>query len=257
MKKVTKEIIEWIRGYFYSTSGVNAVIGISGGKDSTVVAKLCCEALGKDHVIGIMMPNGVQKDLNDSKEICQYLGIRNMIIDISTAYNDLARCIYNADNDMPELSEQTKINLAPRLRMTTLYGVAQTLNGRVSCNGNLDEALMGYTTLWGDNCGDFAPIKWLHVSEVIAIGDDLGIPEKFTHKAPADGLTGMTDEQKLGFTYADVERMFDKYCNGVGADVSQYTAVEKRAFDQMKKSGWKRTMVDGIPCFMKNLKEKV
>lgn len=245
---LTKDCVKWIKTYFkYCGNGCNAVIGISGGKDSSVVAALCCKALGPERVIGVMMPNGIQKDIGDSRKICEFLGIKNLTVDISSAYNDMKRTIFNADSSI-ELSQQTLINLAPRIRMTALYGISQSMNGRVSCNSNFDEALMGYCTLWGDCAGDFAPLRYLHVSQVVKIGDELGLPHELTHKAPADGLTGQSDEDKMGFSYADVEHMYKLINNRA---FQELTVNEKKAWDRMKQNSWKEAMLN-VPSFTPN-----
>lgn len=199
VKKATKECVQWIKNWFEENGkGCNAVIGISGGKDSTVAAALCIEALGKDRVYGVMMPNGYQSDLADATRICGVLGIKNATIyinDIFAKFIDEVKWV----NITP--SEQTRINLAPRIRMTMLYAISQSINGRVVCTDNLSESFIGYSTRWGDNVGDFAPLAWFTSDEVIAIGDELGLPYELTHKTPADGLCGKTDEDNFGFTY--------------------------------------------------------
>lgn len=198
-----KQCVQWIRNWFEENGkGCNAVIGISGGKDSTVAAALCVEALGKDRVYGILMPNGYQSDKEDAKEVVKALGIHSCECNIGKAYNilleetDWATMAFRTN-----ISEQTKINLAPRIRMTMLYAISQSVNGRVVCTDNLSESFIGYSTRWGDNVGDFAPIAWFTSDEVVAIGDELGLPYELTHKTPADGLCGKTDEDNFGFTY--------------------------------------------------------
>ena len=238
--------IDWIRSYFDETHGENAVVGISGGKDSTVVAALCAKALGKDRVIGVLMPNGIQSDIDDSHKVCDFLGIRKYVVDISGAYSAIANGVFNSSDEISEVSEQARINIAPRLRMTTLYAVAQCVNGRVANTSNFDESLMGYSTLWGDSVGDFAPLVNLHVSGVIDMGHRLGLPEWMVKKAPSDGLTGKTDEDSLGFSYKVVESMFDKLTDHRR---SEFTEKEKKACERWEKMRWKRSMVCGMPSF--------
>ena len=205
--KVKNDIVEWIRDWFEENGpGCNAVIGISGGKDSSVVAALCVEALGKDRVLGVRMPDGDQSDIEDAYRICTYLRIENTTINIETIMNNYLRSIFNMNCDFftwerRPISEQTKINLPPRIRMTMLYGISQTVNGRVACTDNLSESYIGYSTRWGDNVGDFCPLANLTSEEVVAIGDALGLPYELTHKTPSDGLCGKTDEDRFGFTY--------------------------------------------------------
>lgn len=207
--KATQECVDWIRDWFDKNGkDCNAIIGISGGKDSTVVAALCKKALGADRVIGIMLPNGVQSDISDSREIIKHLGIRHAEININLAANAMLAGMVSTKTLAAEMgvgtvpSRQTTENLPPRIRMAALYMVAQSFNGRVSNNCNLSENYIGYSTIYGDTAGDFSPISHFTVSEVIEIGKVLGIPERFLVKPPSDGLCGKTDEEKIGFTYA-------------------------------------------------------
>ena len=178
-----------------------AIIGISGGKDSSVVAALCCAALGKERVIGVMMPNGVQSDIKDSEKIIDFLGIKGLVVNIQYAYMNLVNQI-NEKN----ISSQAQINMPPRLRMTVLYGVAQNIGGRVVNTCNLSEDWVGYSTRYGDSVGDFSPLSRLTVAEVKEIGHLLGLPAELVEKTPIDGLCGKTDEDNLGFTYAELDR---------------------------------------------------
>lgn len=212
-KKVKNDLVEWIRDWFeVNGPECNAVIGISGGKDSSVVAALCVEALGKDRVIGVLMPNGIQLDIDKSHELVNHLDIRHVVVNISSAYHELIESViegtYFNHADFPEfrISNQTKVNLPPRLRMATLYAISQSLNGRVSNNCNLSEEWVGYSTRWGDNVGDFAPLANLTVNEVKAIGYELGLPVSLIEKVPSDGLCGKTDEDNLGFSYDTLDR---------------------------------------------------
>lgn len=203
VNKTTDELIKWIADWF-SVNGkdCNAVIGISGGKDSTIAAALCVKALGKDRVIGVLMPNGTQKDINDAKRICHLLGIKNCIIDISSVTNSLLDELnhpkYGIDT---EISEQTKINLPPRIRMTTLYAIAQSYNGRVINTCNLSENICGFSTLFGDHSGDISLFDELTVTEIRQIGHFLKLPDDLVNKIPSDGLTGLSDEESFGFSY--------------------------------------------------------
>lgn len=214
-KKVKDTIIQWVQDWFEKNGpGCNAVIGISGGKDSTIIAALCCEALGKDRVIGVMMPNGYQDDIDMSQRVVNYLGINSMHVNIGYAYDEIIESIdttiCGADGAEHayfnlQVSDQTRVNLPPRIRMATLYAISQSLNGRVSNNCNLSEDWVGYSTRWGDSVGDFAPLASLTVSEVKAIGYELGLPKEFIEKVPSDGLCGKTDEDNLGFSYGTLD----------------------------------------------------
>lgn len=207
-EKVTKNLINWISHWFEEKGkGCNAIIGISGGKDSSVVAALCCKALGTDRVIGIMMPNGDQKDISDSIKLCEFLGIKNHTINIKPMV-DTHLAALEAIGD--PISEQTITNLPARVRMNTLYSFSQSHNGRVSNNCNLSENTVGYATRWGDGAGDFSPLGQLTTVEIQLIGDYLGLPYELVHKTPIDGLktnadgSYVTDEQSLGITYQEI-----------------------------------------------------
>ena len=201
VEKTKNECVQWIREFFEKNGpGCNAVIGISGGKDSSVVAALCVEALGKDRVIGVLMPNGEQADIDMAKLLVKHLDIRHYIVNIKDAFDGLVK------NIPFELSEQSKVNLAPRLRMSTLYAVSQSNNGRVANTCNLSEDWVGYSTRYGDSVGDFSPCSNLTVQEVKAIGRLLKLPDVLVDKVPIDGLCGKTDEDNLGFTYAEIDR---------------------------------------------------
>ena len=210
VEKVTGDCIQWIKDWFEKNGpGCNAVIGISGGKDSTIVTKLCVEALGADRVIGVMMPNGVQKDISDSIKVCKLLGIKNYTINIENSVNAILK---EMNESGIEITEQTKTNLPARIRMSTLYAVSQSNNGRVSNNCNKSEDTMGYSTRYGDAAGDFSPLSELTTVEIIAIGDYLGLPYDLVHKTPIDGLNTntdgsyVTDEQSMGVSYDDIHK---------------------------------------------------
>lgn len=205
--KAKNDCVQWIKDWFEENGkGCNAIIGISGGKDSSVVAALCVEALGKDRVIGVLMPNGVQNDIVDAFKVVEFLDIQYATIDINSAFKSiLNHLIYlnpsttNMKHILP--TEQAVTNLPPRIRMTTLYAVSQSVNGRVVGTDNASEAHIGYSTRWGDNVADLMPILNFTSEEVVAIGDALGLPYELTHKTPSDGLCGKTDEDNFGFTY--------------------------------------------------------
>ncbi len=205
-----KAIVEWIRGYMAQNGpGCSVVVGISGGKDSSVTAALCVEALGKERVIGVMMPNGVQSDINDSQALAAHLGIRALTVNIHAGFEGLSNAVNDAlragsIRGASQLSRDSLINMPARLRMSTLYAIAQALpgGGRVVNTCNRSEDYIGYSTKYGDAAGDFSPLANILVHEVIQLGEVLGLPDYLIHKTPTDGLSGMSDEEKIGFTYA-------------------------------------------------------
>lgn len=200
-EKVKNECVAWICRFFEENGpGCNAVLGISGGKDSSVAAALCVEALGKDRVIGVLMPNGDQFDIDMSYLLCAHLGIRHYVVNIGDAVRGLTDAI------PVELTAQSRTNLPPRIRMAAVYAVSQSCNGRVVNTCNLSEDWVGYSTRYGDAAGDFSPMCNLTVQEVKAIGRALGLPDVLVDKVPIDGLCGKTDEENLGFTYAELDR---------------------------------------------------
>lgn len=222
-KKTKKECVQWIRNFFEKNgSDCNAVVGISGGKDSSVVAALCVEALGRDRVIGVLMPNGEQADIDMAKLLVDHLGIRYYIVNIKDAVEGLI-------GNLPfELSKQSRENLPPRIRMSALYAVSQSNNGRVANTCNLSEDWVGYSTRYGDSVGDFSPCSNLTVQEVKAVGRLLGLPSLLVDKVPIDGLCGKTDEENLGFTYAELDQYIRE---GIIDD-----PVKKEKIDRMHKT---------------------
>lgn len=214
--KVKNDVVQWIRNWFeINGKGCNAVIGISGGKDSSVVAALCVEALGKNRVIGVLMPNGFQSDIEDSIDLVEHLGIPFTEVDISEGYNGIINNISSMyipqldgsrKGELITVSNQTIINLPPRIRMATLYAVSQCVNGRVANTCNLSEDWIGYSTRYGDSVGDFSPLSDLTVTEVRAIGRVLGLPKELVDKVPSDGLCDKTDEDNFGFSYEVLDR---------------------------------------------------
>ncbi|MBQ7475209.1 MAG: NAD(+) synthase [Clostridia bacterium] len=219
-ERVKNECVAWIRDFFEKNGpGCNAVVGISGGKDSSVTAALCVEALGRDRVIGVLMPNGVQHDIDMAELLVRHLGIKSYTVNIKDAVDGVTGSIPF------ELSEQSRQNLPPRIRMATLYAVSQSNNGRVANTCNLSEDWVGYSTRYGDSVGDFSPLSRLVVREVKAIGRLLGLPDVLVDKAPADGLCGKTDEDNLGFTYAELDRYIRE---GEIDDLSKKENIDRR-----------------------------
>lgn len=201
-EKVTEQCVQWIRTFFAENGkDCNAIVGISGGKDSSVVAALCAEALGRERVIGVLMPCGKQSDIDMAYLLVDHLGIRRLEINIEKTVAAALESL----GDIP-VTTQTRINLPPRIRMATLYAVGQSMNGRVANTCNLSEDYVGYATRYGDGAGDFSPLAHLTVTEVRAIGRVLGLPQVLIDKPPIDGLCGKTDEENLGFTYDVLDR---------------------------------------------------
>lgn len=231
---VKKDCIEWIRKFFEENGpGCNAVVGISGGKDSSIVAALCVEALGKERVIGVLMPNGVQADIDMAQLLVNHLGIKHYVINVKDAVDGVK-------NSLPfEASAQTLTNIPPRIRMTTLYAVAQSHNGRVANTCNLSEDWVGYSTRYGDQAGDFSPCSFLTVDEMKQIGRLCGLPDVLIDKVPIDGLCGKTDEDNLGFTYA----VLDRYIRTGEIDDEN---IKKNIDDRHRRNLFKLSY---MPCF--------
>lgn len=230
--QVRKDLVKWIRDWFKENGGKCAVVGISGGVDSSVVAALCVEALGKDHVLGVTMPNGGSNDPS-ANELINLLQIMSVDVDISGAVES----IHNEVKLVP--TEQSTINLPPRIRMATLYYVSQCINGRVANTCNLSEDWVGYNTRYGDSVGDFSPLSRLTKTEVIAIAEDLGLPGTLSHKTPTDGLCGKTDEERFGFSY----KVLDNY---IRTGVCEDEEVKAKIDNMNSKNLFK---LQPMPCF--------
>lgn len=235
METKLKEILNWLEQYKEATRCRGVVLGISGGKDSTVVAMLTKKVWG-NNVFGVLMPNGTQKDIDDALDIVKTLGIEHRIVNIETVYNSLLHVIENRIEETPigrdfvancpKVADKAKTNIPPRIRMTVLYAVAQTLGYRVIGTGNASEAYIGWTTKWGDSAYDFNPIAHLTCTEVMALGDlladEFGLNKKYVTKTPSDGLCGKTDEDSFGFTYATL----DGYISGGMSNTDYETALK-------------------------------
>lgn len=234
-KEMKDRCVQWIRDWFeVNGAGCNAVVGISGGKDSSVVAALCAEALGKDRVIGVLMPCGEQADIDMARKLVNFLEIKNYEVNIKAALEGVLGALPDI-----ELSTQSRTNLPPRIRMTVLYAVSQSVNGRVANTCNLSEDWVGYSTRYGDSVGDFSPLSRFTVAEVKQIGRELGLPEDLVEKVPIDGLCGKTDEDNLGFTYA----VLDRY---IREGVCEDAAVKER-IDRMHRNNLFK--LELMPCF--------
>jgi NAD+ synthase len=220
--KTKNEIINWIREYFKNNGAdCNAVVGISGGKDSSTVAALCAQALGKEKVYGVLMPQGNQHDIAYSRELVDILGINRLEINIKKSVDFLLESIKETGFS---LNRQAIINIPARIRMTTLYAVSAAVNGRVANTCNLSEDYIGYATKYGDAAGDFSPLSQLTVTEVKLIGKELSLPAKFIDKVPEDGLSGLSDEENIGFTYAVLDRYIRE---GVCEDAAIKERIDK------------------------------
>jgi NAD+ synthase len=231
------KIIQWIRGFFEENGpDCVAVVGISGGKDSSIAAALCVQALGKDRVYGVLIPHGEQHDIAYSRELISILGIKHIEVNIKKTLDALHESI---KENAFSLNRQAVINIPARIRMTTLYAVSASVNGRVVNTCNLSEDYIGYSTKYGDSAGDFSPLSQLTVTEVKLIGKELSLPSKFIDKVPEDGLSGLTDEENLGFTY-DV---LDRY---IREGICEDKAVKEK-IDRLHKNNLHKLKL--MPCF--------
>ena len=243
-RKTKEALIVWIRAWFEKNGrDCNAVIGISGGKDSSVCAALCVEALGRDRVIGVLMPNGTQSDIADSRQLIEHLGIRSVTLNIAGAVDAIHTQLRAA---RIAATAQTEINLPPRIRMSVLYAVSQSMNGRVINTCNLSEDWVGYSTRYGDGAGDVSLLGKLTVQEVKALGREMGLPENLVEKTPSDGLCGSSDEQKLGFSYAVLDRYIRE------GDCEDPAIREK--IDELHRAN--RFKLELMPVFESGLEEK-
>lgn len=235
-EKLTKDCVQWIKDWFAENGpDCNAVVGISGGKDSTIAAALCVEALGRDRVIGVLMPDGEQADIEDAWSVVRFLGIKGIEVNIeSTVYS-----VYRSIATKVKISNQTEVNLPARVRMVTLYAISQSMNGRVVNTCNKSEDWVGYSTRYGDGAGDFSPLANILVRDVLAIGDYLKLPYELVHKVPSDGLCGKTDEDNLGFSYTEL----DAYISGE----SKPTPAIKDKIDRLHKQNLFKLQT--IPAF--------
>lgn len=246
VEKVTSNCIQWIKEWFEQNGkGCKAVIGMSGGKDSTIAAALCAKALGSENVIGVAMPDKGQ-GINDADKICEHLGIRYMYAPIAGITAEFGHMWTALDY---KWSEQTEQNIPPRVRMTMLYAIAQTLNGRVANTCNLSEDFVGYMTLYGDQAGSFSPLGKLTVTEILQIGDYIGLPYEMVHKTPDDGLPhSSSDEEKFGFTYAELDRFIRE---GIVPDGNCTNSDEPKAkkIERMHKGAKFKLNMVKVPSF--------
>lgn len=217
MEKEYKEIISFLKNYQERTHVKGYVLGISGGKDSTVVAKLLADSIGKENVLGVLMPNGKQVDIEDSYAVCKFLGINYTVVNIEDIFGEVIQQIYvskiatvEGNEENVPVTDKARTNIPPRIRMTILYAIAQSIGYRVAGTSNASELFIGWGTKWGDLASDINPISQLTCSKVISLGDYMGLPYDLIHKAPADGLTGKSDEENFGFTYKELDTLIEK-----------------------------------------------
>lgn len=206
LQALVASMSRWMQERLKDTGAKQALVGISGGKDSSVVAALCVQAFGKDRVIGLLMPDGTQSDIAFAQALCSHLDIRHDTFDIQAVTAPFYRLMSQSALLADGIQEQTRLNLPPRVRMTLLYAVAQSLDAAVVNTSNLSEDWVGYATIYGDTAGAFSPLAMLTTDEVVQIGRYLGLPEALYAKTPSDGLTGKTDEDVLGFSYETLNR---------------------------------------------------
>lgn len=247
-EKITSELLAWIQKWISENGNesTKVIVGVSGGKDSSVTSALLARALGKERVIGVMMPNGEQKDIADSRTLVSHLGIKNYTVNIEDAYKGIQKAITEGAGELTtdSFASAFKTNTPARLRMTALYGIAAQIgNCRVVNTCNLSEDLVGYSTFYGDSAGDFAPINKLTTEEVVAVGDYLGLPRSLTHKAPSDGMCGKTDEDNLGFTYHEVNELARKNIKG---------ASSEKILERYKNNLFKIRIIN-LPCYRPDL----
>ena len=253
VEKITNDCIQWIRDWFEQNGkGCNAVLGMSGGKDSTIVAALLVKALGADRVIGVAMPDYGQ-GINDADKICKYLGIRYWVAHIGPACDGIRNLSLVTDGQTVNgiWSEQSEQNIPPRIRMTMLFAISQTANARVANTCNLSEDYVGYATLFGDAAGSFAPLSQLTVTEIYQIGDYLGLPYEWVHKVPDDGLPHSSpDEQKFGFSYAELDRYIREGIEPEGACTNNPDELKIDKIKRMHRNNKFKTEIVQIPCFV-------
>ena len=249
VEQVTKDCIQWIKDWFEKNGhDCNAVLGLSGGKDSTVVAALCAKALGAERVIGVAMPDKGQ-GINEADKIAEYLGIKYMVCPIDGVVAEFHKMWEDQGSDV-KWSAQSEQNIPPRVRMTMLFALSQTFNGRVANTCNLSEDFIGYSTLFGDAAGSFAPLSQLTVTEIYQIGDYLGIPYEWVHKIPDDGLPhSSSDEKKFGFSYTELDRYIREGIVPEGACENNSNELKVDKIDRMHRNNKFKMEIVQIPHF--------
>ncbi len=223
------KIIDFIRDYYQKNNLGGVVLGISGGKDSGVVAGLFAKAIGPENVIGVTLPcHSKSQDANDAVLVAEKFGFKLINLDLTSVYDQFEEEAKKIDDFV--VSEDSEINLKPRLRMSSVYYLAQMYTKKtgkvylVAGTGNKCEIYVGYFTKGGDGVSDINVLGDLTVEEVIKVGEVIGVPEQVLYKAPSDGLSGKTDEDRLGFTYADVAKVI----NGEPVDENVKAVIERK-----------------------------
>lgn len=229
------KVCQWMTDFKLRHNVKGVVLGLSGGKDSTVVAMFAKKVFG-DNIVAVLMPNGEQKDIDDSIAIANQLKLRYRIVNIEHAFTDIINSINentHYDGQTILVTEKSKTNIAPRIRMTALYAFAQSLGYLVMGTGNYSEAMIGWTTKFGDSACDFNPLGQHTCTEVIEMGKilakEFGLDEKYIVKKPSDGLTGKTDEENFGFTYEELDKFIRTGICDDKAKIDKFFALFKAA----------------------------
>ena len=211
VEKEVNNIVDFIKKYYKDNNLGGAILGISGGKDSGVVAGLLVKALGKENVIGVTLPcHSKEEDRIDAKLVSDYYGIELINFDITSTFDAFKDELKNLGTFTDEEVKNSDINLKPRLRMSTLYYLAalySMVRGKtyiVAGTSNKCELYVGYFTKGGDSVHDISLLADYTVEEVIKLGEYLKVPDKVLYKTPNDGLSNLTDEDKLGVKYNDI-----------------------------------------------------
>lgn len=245
LKKQMQGAIQWIAEYVKKSGAKGVVLGLSGGKDSAVVLAMAVKALGKENVVAVSMPcNSIVADFNDAKECSDKFGVKLLTVDLSSTYAELE----NEISKIQVLSSEACINVKPRLRMMTLYAIAQSLGYLVIGTGNLCEAMVGYTTKWGDSASDFNPIANFTVAEVLKMGEYLGVPDSIIKKAPNDGLGGKTDEEKMGVKYSQIAEMIET--GDIEDDIAKDNILKRFNASKHKRAGVPTYKFDRKNCLL-------
>lgn len=233
-EKELKDRVEFIKDILESSGCSGVVYGNSGGKDSALVGILCKKAT--DNVLGVIMPcqskRNFNEDMSDALKVAEKFDIETVTVDLS----DVKSEICNSIEKVSRITDAAGVNIAPRLRMTTLYAIAQSRGALVAGTGNRSEGYMGYFTKWGDGAFDFNPIADLTVTEIYEFLRFLDAPEEIIEKAPSAGLyEGQTDEKDMGISYAAI----DNYLltgSGEPGEIEKIEAAHKKSLHKLNPS---------------------